>query len=101
MKTAFFVISLAMVLSTMQASAYDVPLSTSIISSDNGPLAIAAATRQGEADAKRDIRAGKFRILLLDIVWQDERLARARSRYRLRLLFGPGVRGNQVFPRGR
>ena len=53
-------------------SARDVPITTPMISADNGPMAIGAAMRQGAADAMRDIRAGKFRVLLLAETWQDE-----------------------------
>ncbi|MBA3353211.1 MAG: hypothetical protein H0U23_12475 [Blastocatellia bacterium] len=73
--TATFLIVMTVLATAHVFASHDVPITTPIESADNGPMAIAAAIRQGEADAKRDIKAGKFRILLLDIVWQDERSA--------------------------
>jgi hypothetical protein len=57
----------------------DFPITTPIISTENGPMAIGGAMRQGAADAMRDIKAGRFRILLLAETWQDEKALAVRD----------------------
>ena len=46
------------------------PISTPVIAPDNSPAAVAAAEKEAEASARRDIEAGRLRIILLTVTVQ-------------------------------
>jgi len=64
------------------------PITTSIVSNDNSPEAIAKAQELGVAAAAKDIAAGNFRILTYGIIKNDKSATDEETGYRLQSVAG-------------
>ncbi|MEA3208577.1 MAG: hypothetical protein QOE70_1634 [Chthoniobacter sp.] len=70
-------------------AAEESPISSSAISNDNSPAAVAAAKERGTASAARDIKAGTLRILYFGKPWSvGKPLVDDATGYRVQILDG-------------
>jgi hypothetical protein len=88
MKTS--ILTLAVALGCLSVFAADEsPISSSAISTDNSPAAVAAAKERGAAIAAKDIKAGTLRILHFGKPWSvGKALVDDATGYRVQILGG-------------
>jgi len=87
MRIILFFIALITIADAWPAVAADKsPIRSPIISTNNSPEAVAAAKKQGEKTAAKDIKAGVFRILYFGGPWsQGKPLVDEQTGYRVQI----------------